>query len=407
MKLVLALLFTCLLQIDNCFCQTITTNAKGEKIISYADGSWKYFDSNNPDDKNLISSLSPSKAAIETDLYSKINELYKATKEKEQILIKTKEEIRLEKVLLEYNLRIQKNDLSAVEIKALKSKISSVNLKSKENEKEIKSNQKESETFFKMLKMESEKRAKTFIKYLNSLPNQTSYSLNNKAKVIGSEIINDTPPTKEEKTFTIPSEIKPKPIAENIKTTAPKIRTSDYYSKYNESDDVFLHPIPKKCKIEFEGLDEFSGKKRKDIVAEPLFSMTPEPMKKSLGDKQYINCSASLSFITGGSAFLTLNIAIASLDASRLFGGLEKGSVINLKFLDGDNIAIINNRNDLGIVDKNKGTTNYRAQCNLGAAIQKIMATKEIDKIRITWNTGYEDYEVYDIDLLIRQMNCL
>ena len=406
MKLFFVVIFISVLLGYNCYSQTIMTNAKGEKIISYPDGSWKYLDSNNPDDKKLNTSLTHTKASNESDLYSQINELYKATKEKEQILIKTKEEIRLEKVLLEYNMRIQKNDFSVAEIKVLKSKISSVNLKSKEIDKQINSTQKESDTFLKMLKMESEKRAKAFIKYLNSLPNQRAYSLNNKPKIIGNEIINDSPPT-EEDTFPIPSETKLKPIAENLKSSSSKIRTSEYYSKYNEASDVFIHPIPKKCNIEFEGIDEFSGKKRKDIVSEPLFFMTPEPMKKNLGGKQYINCSAALSFVTGGSAFLTLNIVIASLDASRLFGGLEKGSVINLKFLDGDNIAIINNRNDFGIFDTNAKTTTYRAQCNLGAAIQKILATKELDKIRITWNTGYEDYEVYDIDLLIRQMNCL
>ncbi|HMG13965.1 MAG TPA: hypothetical protein VK590_00890, partial [Saprospiraceae bacterium] len=197
------------------------------------------------------------------------------------------------------------------------------------------------------------------------------------------------------------------PILEIQKTPQSKVRTAEYYSKYSTSNDVYLHPPTKKCKVEFEGIDEFTGKKRKDMSAEPWFFLTPEAMKKSMGEKQYIYCTTSLSSITGGTAFLTINITIGSLDAPRLFGGLEKGSVINIKFLDGDNVAIINNRNDLGAMDSNSKSTTYRAQCTLGSTIQKMLATKEVDKIRVTWNAGYEDYEVYDVDLLIRQMNCL
>ena len=120
-----------------------------------------------------------------------------------------------------------------------------------------------------------------------------------------------------------------------------------------------------------------------------------------------MNCKASLSSVSGGAMFLNLYFTIASKDAPKLFGGFEKGTVINLKFLDGDNLAIINNRTDPGIYEPGNQYVTFRAQCNLGANIQEEISKKSLDKIRVTWQTGYEDYEVYDVDLLKREFKCL
>jgi hypothetical protein len=345
----------------------------------------------------------------ESEIYTQINNLYKATKEKDQALLKAKEENRLERVLIEYNMRIQKNELSPAEIKTLKEKLAVTNKKSDEIDKQISENKEEANTFLRMLNMESQKRDKAFTKYLNSVPKDKSIDINKASVIADSDPVQKS--VLEKKEIVKGKQSIPEPVVqsgyENLKPNQSKLRTADYYTRYSAANDVYLHPPNKKCMVEYEGIDEFSGKKRKDLVAEPIFFNTPDALKKSLGKRQYIYCTSSLSAITGGTAFLTLNVTIASLDVSKLFGGLEKGSVISIKFLDGENVAIINNRNDFGLIDANAKTTTYRAQCTLGSAIQKILATKEVDKIRITWNAGYEDYEVYDVDLLMRQMNCL
>lgn len=401
MKLVTAFIITILLLSIPLFSQHIKVNDRGEKIIEYSDGSWKYFDKNDPADLKLETANTPLLNNPDSDLYSHIHKLYQASVDKEKSLTRSKEDNRLEKVMLQYNLDAQKKDLEEVEIKIIKQKLIDNKLALKQIEKSIQSTNKETRKLFSMLNMESEKRAKAYLKYLKSISKdkgleikkETSIAIQSPDKPI------ENTPDNSQKSINIKSE--------QLKNVQIKSRNAENYAQYNEAQDVYLHPLSKPCKVEAEGKDEFTGKNRKDLVPETWFFMTPEPMKNAFQNKEYINCSSSLSAISGGTVFLTINITIATLNANRLFGGLEKGSVITIKFLDGDNIAIINNRNDFGTINNNEQTVSYRAQCTLGSAVQDMIATKEIDKVRITWNAGYEDYEVFDVDLLMRQMKCL
>ena len=386
--------------------QTIKINERGSKIVEFPDGSWKYFDENDPEDLKLQTSNGTTQSNPNSDLYSHIHKLYEASREKERELIKIKEDNRLEKVMLEYNLSAQKKDLSPFEINLLKEKISLNKQSGKALDKSLKSTKTASKSFLGMLNMESEKRAKAYLKYLKTLSKDQGLEI--KKEYVGKGPVVE--PTKNSVNDAPISDINPSNPTSKLSVPKPavtRIKTAEDYAKYNEANDVYRHPISKPCEIEAEGKDEFTGKNRKDLAPEQWLFVTPEPMKKNLIDKEYINMTASLSSISGGTVFLTINITIASQDAPRLFGGLEKGSVVNIKFLDGTNIAIINNRNDFGTINPNDHSVSYRAQCTLGSAIQDMLATKEIDKIRLTWNAGYEDYEVFDIDLLRRQMNCL
>ena len=46
---------------------------------------------------------------------------------------------------------------------------------------------------------------------------------------------------------------------------------------------------------------------------------------------------------------------------------------------------------------------NYRAPIYLQIALKK----PELDKLAIIWSSGYEEYPIYEIDLLQRQLECI
>ena len=69
--------------------------------------------------------------------------------------------------------------------------------------------------------------------------------------------------------------------------------------------------------------------------------------------------------------------------------------------------TLSNTRNDDGLRDESGQFFTYRSQYALDAVVLKKLRKTELDKLRIAWSTGYEDYEVQGIDVLIREGRCL
>ncbi|MEM8909240.1 MAG: hypothetical protein AAGD05_15445, partial [Bacteroidota bacterium] len=89
------------------------------------------------------------------------------------------------------------------------------------------------------------------------------------------------------------------------------------------------------------------------------------------------------------------------------FGVLEKGSILSVKLLNGDAVKLFNTKTSTGTVSKLNKTTVYRGQYLISSDQQKQLKKSEVDKVRIVWSTGYEDYDVYELDFFLDQFNCL
>ncbi len=161
------------------------------------------------------------------------------------------------------------------------------------------------------------------------------------------------------------------------------------------------------CETQFEGADEFSGKIRKDMMPELLFTHTEERMREFLKDKDYISCTAQLSSLTGGYIFLTLKITVLTAEAGQSFGMIEKGSTVTFKLINESAVKLINSRTDIGKIDKVNNTTVYTVTYPILSSDLKMLRENEIDKMRIIWGSGYEDYDIYNVDVIMRQIKCL
>lgn len=370
-----------------------------QRLDQLKDGRWQYtntsgatrlLDLSIAEDLNLVTqyTLQKEKLAAEAKLSDLITLEIKEKENQFQLNETRQDQARLQKSLLEQSLKTEKKEMSESQIQQLKKDVSDA----KEKESSLKKRGKQLVNQIGILKAilasEPPKRTKEYAEYLKSYPPEP----------IENQIIAQSNISIESKNT--------KQMSSNLPTVHKRMAAQDY-AVYNIKVDPYFNPTTKPCHLEFNGTDEFTGKNRKDHAPELLFFYTPEAMHKFYPDKDYMNCKASLSSVSGGAMFLNLYFTIASKDAPKLFGGFEKGTVINLKFLDGDNLAIINNRTDPGIYEPGNQYVTFRAQCNLGANIQEEISKKSLDKIRVTWQTGYEDYEVYDVDLLKREFKCL
>ncbi len=364
--------------------QSVAQKANGTWIFTSEDGNLRTLDLKKKDDLEIL--IKYSKASKNEDnrlLSDKIALDLKETENKLQTVIIKLEKLRIQKNYLEQSLSTEKQELNEEEKISIRKELKSINDLENFLKKESRTYTDESRVLREIQIIEPEKRAEVYQHFTS----ERKFNLQIKEP-------NNSQLATEPKNLKRERNVKRKKLASD-------------FELYDPEKDVLLNPLKIPCSIEYAGLDEFTGKNRKDHSAQNLFFHTPESLSKVFQDKEYMTCDASLSSVTGGALFLNLYFSIANRDASKLFGGFEKGTVINLKFIDGDNFAIINNRTDPGLYDPKLQSVIFRAQCNLGAGIQEKIAKKSLDKIRVTWQTGYEDYEVFDVDLLIRQYKCL
>lgn len=215
------------------------------------------------------------------------------------------------------------------------------------------------------------------------------------AEILAHQGVNDTP------TDSVAVADKRKPKEKKPEKTGPK------YKPYDPAADVMLNPPKRPCALAVNTRDEFSGEIYRETAREQLFRYTNEVMKKILPpDQPHIVCEAALSG-SGANTQLHLTFTLRDANARKSFGSLAKNSIVSLKFLDGDTFTLYNLRNDDGVRDESGQFFTYRGQYPIDAAAMKKLRKTELDKLRVAWSTGYEDYEVQGVDVLVRAAKCL
>ena len=198
---------------------------------------------------------------------------------------------------------------------------------------------------------------------------------------------------------------------DNKKSDKPKKGTpatpSNQPRKYDPKSDVMLNPPAPDCQIAFDGVDKFTQRKKKETMPQILFRHTEDFMKPTLKDKDYINCEAMASRVQGGFYYLNLTFTIMTKEAQRSFGFLDRGTLFVFKLINGKIVTLTNTKTDIGIVDANNGTTTYRAQLQMQNGDAKALMETELDVVRVAWSAGYEDYDIYYMDVLMNLFKCL
>ncbi len=161
------------------------------------------------------------------------------------------------------------------------------------------------------------------------------------------------------------------------------------------------------CTYTFEGVDEFTQQQKKELKKEYIFYHTDERLKPYLKNKEYITCQGYLTSISGGFRYLNLIITIASRTARRDFGYIKASSLLNIKLLDGNTVSLFSQGDELGALNARSGDTVYKVRYPIDFQKEKLLLRSEVDKIRLIWSTGYEDYDIYNVDFFINQLKCL
>ena len=160
------------------------------------------------------------------------------------------------------------------------------------------------------------------------------------------------------------------------------------------------------CSITFNGMDESLDQKRIEHGPQHLFGHTSEKLKHVLKKKNFLNCNAYLTLLDGD-YYLNLDLELATKDASKSYGYIDKNDLVKLTFINGENFIANSIYKAEGKLEQYSGHTKYEAVYRLQDIKMELIKDLELDKLAIIWSSGYEEYPVYEIDLLQHQLECI
>jgi hypothetical protein len=186
----------------------------------------------------------------------------------------------------------------------------------------------------------------------------------------------------------------------------PKPVEKPTHKRYDPATDVLLNPPQPPCALGPEQRDAFSGETRQENLPAELFRHTNTALRRLYTDRPHT--LGELSFLRFGlNAALNLRLRVNDPNARRTQGTLPKNAVAVFRFVDGSTLSLNNQRNDDGQPSADNQSLLFAAQFLLDKAMLKKFRSVELDKIRLNWSNGYEDYDVQQLDLPMRQINCL
>ncbi len=160
------------------------------------------------------------------------------------------------------------------------------------------------------------------------------------------------------------------------------------------------------CQIAYEGMDESNGKWRRDIQKAPLFSHTDDRLRTYLKEKEYLDCNGFLT-TTGGFYYLNLEFTFAYPNAREAYGIIEENSILTIKLLNGHYINLLSGKMAKGSLDLDTQILTYQVHYMIDRSQLNILKRSEVDTILVFWSTGYEEYQVYQMDFFMNQIKCL
>jgi hypothetical protein len=176
-------------------------------------------------------------------------------------------------------------------------------------------------------------------------------------------------------------------------------------TKYNTATDVMITPPAIPCNFEENSRDELSGAPYRRTAPVEWFRHAPAPLKGFLQGRPNVRCEAALSAI-GPRATLLLTFTVVDPNPRKSFGKLPKDAPATLWFMDGTSFELYNIINDEGIINYEDQSYIFRGSYPVSEAVWKKIRRSDLDRVRITWGSGYEEYDIQYVHLLRQLSRC-
>ncbi|MFK7950072.1 MAG: hypothetical protein AB8G11_20950 [Saprospiraceae bacterium] len=198
-----------------------------------------------------------------------------------------------------------------------------------------------------------------------------------------------------------------KPKSVTTKPVKQKKQKAMVYSVPKRERKVKAPVIPEQlCEYSMKERDEFTNKLRVATKPQSFFEYTQEDLKKFMREDDYLICTGNLSRVAGLTIF-NVKFEIESVMAQQEYGIIEEGTQMMVKLLNEETVILTCQESDKGTVDESDGLTVYRTYFGIDKTDEKMLKKSEVVKVRMLWSTGFEDYDINELDFFINQLKCL
>lgn len=156
------------------------------------------------------------------------------------------------------------------------------------------------------------------------------------------------------------------------------------------------------CQLSYKGKDA-QGAQKVELAESLLFTYTDEDLKAHIKDQEVISGYVSMAILKG-QEYVVFRMEMASTKIAKAYGELPVGSPIKIIFLDGKHLFLDVVNTEGRMIDE---TMSFIALTKMDKAQKKELSKCAIDKLGLLWEAGYEEYNIYDVDLLKNQIECL
>ncbi len=160
------------------------------------------------------------------------------------------------------------------------------------------------------------------------------------------------------------------------------------------------------CQLAFEGNDPESGQYLRASTSELLFTHTDETLRPYLEGKEYLSATANIQS-KGGYRYLVVRLTFANPNALQTYGYINKGSLLNIHLLDGNFIHLSAANVANGSWDEKRRELFYEVVYPIDRSMISTLRQSDLDYLQIFWSSGFEEYDIYQVDVLQRLLNCL
>lgn len=166
-----------------------------------------------------------------------------------------------------------------------------------------------------------------------------------------------------------------------------------------------IHPeSAQNCRFAFDVIDEFTGVQKKGLEPRLFFAYTPDEYRKFIKENDFIRCEGFLSQSSEGGMALNINLYIASREAKQKFGAIKANSAMVLRTMEGKEYYLMTYPGAKPQVVDN--TTFYQCSFAINKSDLKNLQNAEIDQVKISFQKGFQSYDVFYLDFLIDQFPC-
>jgi hypothetical protein len=138
-----------------------------------------------------------------------------------------------------------------------------------------------------------------------------------------------------------------------------------------------------------------------------FFTHTDENLRPFLDGKEYLRANAWTSRDGRGDRYLHIRYTFANPNVLTSYGYLAKNSSLSLHLLNGRHLSLQAAQQAVGIIDHGRREVNYDVTYLLPRGAAAELRNQALDYIRVFWSSGFEQYEVYQVEVLRRLMECL